>query len=200
MLKQQPRWHSAGTFVAALVLVLVLLAPTSAAAQQDDSGVPTALDPCQLVTPSEAASLAGAVYASGTEVTNDSGSTMCIYGSQTVNVFEVLVAQAPDAATAQADWSDEEANAQALLQSGPGLPPGVSVHFDLTDVLDLAGADRAAVAQGGASFAGRSISASACYLLKGATFIAFSDLQVGPSAPSSDAMKAQAATVLSRLP
>ena len=44
------------------------------------------------------------------------------------------------------------------------------------------------------------VSAIALYALKGAVIIAISDISLGGSAPSSDAIQAQAHTTLSRLP
>src|SRR5690242_18375456 len=80
-------------------------ASPSSAASSSPSGSPVALDPCVLVTASEASTLAGVTFASGTEGTTEGGSKTCAYGAKTANVFTVLVAQAPDAATAQADWT-----------------------------------------------------------------------------------------------
>jgi len=176
----------------------LLLVAGSAAAQSDTSTSTTPsgpFDPCQLVTVSEASSLAGTNFSAGTYSQN--GST-CIYGSQTVNVFMVTAAQASDPDTAEAQWTQYEANAQDLAMSN--VPAGLSGGFNVTDVNDLSGADRAATGQMSLSFQGRTISGSAFYLLKGVSFVAFSDLQLGTAAPSSDAMESEAATVLSRLP
>jgi hypothetical protein len=41
---------------------------------------------------------------------------------------------------------------------------------------------------------------SAIYLLKGATFLSFSDLVLGAQGPSASAMQTEAATALSRVP
>lgn len=184
------------SFAGLLALGALLAGPGSAAAQQDSSsGGAAPFDPCQLITAAEASALAGASYVTAT---HDSSGNMCIYGSQTTNVFTVVAAQASDPDTAQAQWSQYEAKAQNMSLSS--VPNGVSLDFNLTDINDLAGADRAAVGQGSASLLGRSISGSAFYLLKGATFVGFTDLQVGSAAPSSDAMEAEAATVLDRLP
>jgi hypothetical protein len=172
--------------------------PPADSTVDDQSGVPTALNPCQLVTSSEASSLAGATYANGTATTNSGGGMTCVYGSQTTNVFMVTVAQATDADTAQAEWSQEEAKAQSYMFTN--VPQGVSVNFNITDLSGLSGADRAAVGQGDGSYAGRSINGSACYLLKGATFVAFSDLLLNQPAPTNDALESEAQTVLGRLP
>lgn len=156
-----------------------------------------ALDPCQLVTSAEASSLAGTTFASGLEQTTDGGSRVCVYGYQTTNVFMVLITQAPDSDTAQQTWADEEQRAQALLQQG--LPPNVSVKYALSD-LTLPGFDRASLAGGTGTIAGRAINATAIYLLKGPAFVTFSDLVLDNPAPTGDAMQSQAATVNGRLP
>lgn len=192
-----------GGLGSAAAAALLLIAPGSAAAQSDGSSSTTSttsqaappVDPCSLIPLSEASALAGANFSTPT---HDSSGSTCIYGSQTLNVFTVTAAQASDPATAQAQWSQYEAKAQDLSLSD--VPAGVTVAYNLTDLPDLAGADRATLASGSASLLGRSISVGACYLLKGATFVAFTDLQAGSAAPTADALQAEAATVLSRIP
>jgi Protein of unknown function (DUF3558) len=95
-------------------------APSSAPASQ--SGVATSLDPCQLVTSSEASALAGTTFRTGKEESSGQNGKECVYGSQTTNVFTVEVGQDPNPAAAQADWSKERARAQRLLTKK--LPPG----------------------------------------------------------------------------
>jgi Protein of unknown function (DUF3558) len=169
---------------------------TASASQQSPTPVP--LDPCQLVTSSEASSLTGATFAAGKEgTTSDGGGKTCSYGGQTANVFMVLVAQASDATTAQADWAQEEARAQAAINQA--VPAGVSVNFTVADV-SVTGADRAAVATGSTTISGVSVGITAVYLLKGAVFLTFSDLEVGHTPPTAAAMQAQAETSLTRLP
>jgi hypothetical protein len=167
----------------------------SAAASPSQSAAATSLDPCQLVTSSEASSLAGTTFGPGQEETTNGGKR-CIYGSQTTNVFTVEVAQAQDSATAQADWSQEQAKAQNLVEQK--LPPGVDVSLNTQNVTGLG--DRAATASGSASVAGHKIGVSGIYLLKGATFLAFQDLLLGHNPPSSAAMQAEARTALGRVP
>jgi hypothetical protein len=209
--KQASRWLSS----TALAGVLAVLGPVNAHANsvparvsQSDSAnsatastqsvAPTSLDPCQLVTSDEASSLAGVTYAAGTEDTTPDGGKLCVYGPQTTNVFMVLVAQAPDAATAQAEWSQEQSEVQAVIQSG--LPGGVSIDLSSADLPNLEGADRAAIAMGSRTLAGATLNGSACYLLKGNTFVAFSDVLLGTPAPGSGALQSEAQTVVDRLP
>lgn len=110
----------------------------------------------------------------------------------------VTVAQATDAATAQADWSQEQAQAQNAMTRS--VPPGVTVNFNTNDLSNVQGADRAALAQASMNLAGRPINAVAIYLLKGANFVTFSNLQVGQPGPTPEAMQSEAQTVVGRIP
>ncbi|HUZ87537.1 MAG TPA: hypothetical protein VNF26_11370 [Candidatus Baltobacterales bacterium] len=159
---------------------------------------PGSLDPCVLVTSSEASSLAGATFAAGKAGTTEGGANTCIYGSQTLNVFTVLVTKASDAATAQADWAQEQAKAQAEINKG--IPAGASVSLNVADVSGVAGADKAAVATFSTTLSGQTVGITAIYLLKGAVFLTFSDLVVGYAPPATAAIEAQGVTSLKRLP
>lgn len=167
----------------------------SAAASPSQSAAATSLDPCQLVTSSEASSLAGTTFGPGQEESTNGGKR-CVYGSQTTNVFTVEVAQAQDSATAQADWSQEQSQAQNLAEQK--LPAGVSMSLSTQNVTGLG--DRAATAYASTSMAGQKIGISGIYLLKGATFLAFQDLLLGHNPPSSAALQAEARTALARVP
>lgn len=170
----------------------------SAPAQLTPSATSNAnLDPCQLITQQEASQLAGASFAAGKEETISSGAKMCTYGAQTLNVFMVEVAVAPDAATAQAQWAQEEAQAQANLQQFVAQA-GANVTLQAGDIT-LSGADKAAAATSTATISGQTISISAIYVLKGAVFFTFSDLVLGKAAPTLAQMQTQAGTVLSRV-
>jgi hypothetical protein len=171
-------------------------ASTASAAAPSQSGAATSLDPCQLVTSSEASSLAGTSYGVGKEETNGSGEKICVYGYQTTNVFTVEVAQAQDAGTAQADWAQQQAQAQAAVQQK--LPAGINISLNTSKVSGLG--DRAATANGTTSVAGQTLGLSGIYLLKGITFLAFQDVVLGHAAPSSADMQAEAKTALARVP
>jgi hypothetical protein len=171
-------------------------ASTASAAAPSQSGAATSLDPCQLVTSSEASSLAGTSYGVGKEETNGSGEKICVYGYQTTNVFTVEVAQAQDAGTAQADWAQQQAQAQAAVQQK--LPAGINISLNTSKVSGLG--DRAATANGTTSMAGQTLGLSGIYLLKGITFLAFQDVVLGHAAPSSADMQAEAKTALARVP
>ena len=150
------------------------------------------------MTSSEASSIAGASFTAGKEDTTSGGAKTCAYGAQTRNVFLVLVTQAPDAATAQADWTQEQAKAEAAIQQG--LPQGSSVNLNVTNLTNVAGADKAAIASFNTMISGQAVGLIAIYLLKGSTFVTFSDLVLGKPAPTAAAMEAQAQTTLGRLP
>jgi hypothetical protein len=153
--------------------------------------VPTALDPCQIITAQEASSLAGTTFGPGKEETLPSNTKMCTYGSQTKNVFEVVVAMAPDAATAK----KQEAAAEADLQANASqLQQGMTI----TKLPNFAPNTDAVLMQIKNNPIG--IGGAALYLLKGATFAGFSDLALGGKAPTAEAMKAEAMKVLAQLP
>jgi predicted pyridoxine 5'-phosphate oxidase superfamily flavin-nucleotide-binding protein len=157
----------------------------------------TTLDPCQLVTAAEASALSGASFGAGLEETTGTNGTgkRCTYGAQTTNVFFVQVATAATASDAQAAWATEEAEADAGLAAG--FPAQASAVVTKTDVTGLG--DRAAVGTGSATIEGQTISGGVIYLLKGPNFLAFGDLTLA-TAPTADALKAQAATSLDRMP
>lgn len=160
------------------------------------SAAATAVDPCQVVTQSEASQLAGASFGAGKEDTT-SGSKICWYGAQTTNVFEVVVAQASSAAAAQSQWDAYKSQVQTALQQATAS--GITVNLNQSDTT-ISGADRAAVGTFSSSGSGYTIAGSAVYLLKGATFLAIVDLVLNHPAPTIQAMEGQAKTSLQRLP
>src|ERR1039457_4982289 len=101
--------------VSATAVAPATTAPAPAPATST-SATPTNLDPCQLVTQDEASSLAGATFGPGKEESTGGGKE-CVYGSQTTNVMDIIVAQAPDAATAQADYAQAQGDAQTTIAS-----------------------------------------------------------------------------------
>jgi len=158
------------------------------AGSEGPTAAPTALDPCQVVTSEEASTLAGVSFGAGKESTTKGNAKICTYGAATPNVFTVFVAQAPDAAAAQA------AKSQVLATLNSALGKGVKV----TSVPGLA--DSAAVLSATESAGGTAVAASGIYLLKGLDFLAFSDVALGKPAPTEAALEAQASTSLGRLP
>ncbi len=170
-------------------------APSSSPSASAAAAPSSTLDPCQVLTASEASALAGASYSSGKATALSGSSSACVYGAQTANVVQVIVAQASDPASAQAQWTQEQAKAEAQIQQG--LPPGASLN---TSSVSVSGADKAAIASYSATIGGQVVGIIAIYLLKGSVFLTFSDLAVGHQAASASAMQAQGATSLGRLP
>jgi hypothetical protein len=158
----------------------------------DATAVVTALDPCQLVTTQEASTLAGATFGTGKESTTEGNAKICTYGGQTSNVLNVYVVQAPDVATAQKAEAAALAAAKAVAQK---QAPGVS--FSQTELADFA--DGALVISASATISGQTLAISGIYVLSGTTFFAITDVVLGQSAPTSDALQAQARVVLGRI-
>jgi hypothetical protein len=173
---------------------------STSSAEPSDAGlngptaVPTSIDPCQIIPADEAGQLAGATFGAGKESTTEGNARICTYGANSLNVFTVEVAIAPDAATAQADeaaaMADIDAEAAKLSSHGitttklPGFAPGAdAVLFD-----------------GTVSLAGVTVGGSGIYVLHGTTFFGFSDIALRQAPPTADALKAEAMTVLGRLP
>jgi hypothetical protein len=175
-------------------------AATSAAASPNaassQSAVATSLDPCQIVPASEASAVAGTTFGAGREEPSGTDGRRCVYGSETTNVFSVIVGQADTAADAEADYSQEEAAAQSAITKQ--VPSGVKFNEHTQDVSGLA--DRATVVNGSVTMGAESIAASAIYLLKGAVFLSFSDVVVGSNGPTAAALEAEASKALARVP
>jgi len=161
------------------------------------SAVATSIDPCQLVTSSEASSLTGATYGAVVESTTQGGGNICTYGSATLNVFQVLVGEASSASAADAEWAQEQAQVQSELNENLGS--GNSINITINDVSNVSGASMAAVGTGSATISGETLGVSAIYVLQGPTFFALSDLEVGSTPVSASALESQAETCLGRL-
>ena len=158
------------------------------ATASEATGVPTSVDPCQVVPAGEASQLAGTTFGAGVESTTSGNGRICTYGGQTLNVFEVIVGQAPDVATAQAG----KAAAEAQIQSAAGK----GIQF--TELPSFA--DGAAYTTGSYTISGQKFNVAAFYALKGTIFFGFSDLALNTPSPTVAAMQAEAQTVLGRLP
>jgi hypothetical protein len=152
------------------------------------TGVPTSIDPCVVIPSQEASQLAGTTFGAGVESTTSGNGKICTYGGQTLNVFEVIIGQAPDVATAQAG----KAAAEAQIQSAAGK----GIQF--TELPTFA--DGAAYTTGSYAISGHTFNVAAFYALEGTVFFGFSDLALNTPAPTVAAMQAEAQTVLSRLP
>jgi hypothetical protein len=163
-------------------------------ASAEPTAVPTALDPCQLLTQDEASQLAGVSFGPGKEDTNGKNTKLCTYGGNTKNVLTVVVAQAPDVATAKAQEAKAKQDIEDQAQSfGVGKVKTTELPGFATDT-------DAVLIDGTADVGGQTLGGRALYLLKGATFFGFSDLALNQEPPSDDAIKAQAMTSLGRIP
>ncbi len=150
----------------------------------------TALDPCELLDQTEAKNLTGVSFGAGTEKTLDGGAKMCIYGANTANVLTVEVGQAPDIATAEAY------QASFMNDIKTGLAQLGDVPLQVTQISDFGnGAVSATLGQNVINVTG-----SAFAFRKNTIFFGFSDLVLGGTAPTPEAMRAEAAFVLGELP
>jgi hypothetical protein len=154
------------------------------------TGVPTAVDPCTLVTSDEVSTLAGVSLGTGKPSTTQGNGKVCTYGQEGA-VFEVIVGQAPDVATAQAGEKAAEAAFQKAAANG--LKVTELKGFDN-------GAADAATLEGSQTIGGGMFSASGIYVLKGTIYFAITDVSIGHAATTTDALQAQAITSIGRLP
>ncbi len=177
--------------------------PTSAAAMDTATptteataqGVAVTVDPCAVYPQGEASSLSGVTLQAGNPQTYDQGSKGCFYSGGTEGVTGITIAQGTSAADANAVWTQEETKAQQELQAG--LPSGVTFTPTLTDVTGIG--DRASLASFSGSIGPVTLSGGAIYVLKGATFFSVSVIRLSGTAPTADAFKAEATTILGRL-
>jgi hypothetical protein len=167
--------------------------PASAAADSSETPLPTAvptdLDPCQLVTSDDASTFVGTKFGPGKASTTENNVKMCAYAAPGPNLFTVEVAVAPDVATAQAAEAGAEAD---LTSKGPltVIPlPSFATDAD------------AALLQGSGSAGGITLGGRALLLLKGTTFLGFSDISTGGAQPPSEqAFKDEGNMLLAKLP
>jgi hypothetical protein len=166
------------------------------AASPTGSLKPTDLDPCQLVTQDEASTLAHATFGPGKELASPGHPKGCIYGSQTKNVLDVVVAQSPDAKTAQAGFAQAQSQAQA--QFAEELPPGIHVDIHSTNAEGIG--DKATTVNWSYSGNGVTIAFAGIYVLKDTVFFTIGDLSTETTTAASVAdLKTQAQTVLGRI-
>ena len=158
------------------------------------SAVATNIDPCQVITADEAGKLVGVKFGAGKEDTSAGGVKLCAYSAPGPNIFSVEVAIAPDEATAKAAEAAEEKDLDSQAAKLADL------HLTVTKLPGFAPSTDAALLEGGLK-SPIPIDARAMFLLRGTTFVGFSDVAVGGgSAPTADAMKQQAMTTLAKVP
>jgi hypothetical protein len=174
-------------------LVLISLPAFAQGGNGGSSAVPTNIDPCALVTKVEASRLGGVAYGDGTESTTERNGRICAYSS-TSAVIQVVVAvaaskeiakQEESEAIAEAEQEAAQVNANLHLKNSPlpGFAPGV-------DAWRLSA---------GGPFFGHTLNVTGFYLLKGTTFVGFSELALDKPAANDADMQAQATTIVGRL-
>jgi hypothetical protein len=157
--------------------------------------VVTDIDPCQLVTNDDASAFVGTKFGAGKESTTEGNARICTYAGSGPNIFMVEVAIAPDVATAQAAEKAAEDDLDGKAQN-------FGAHnLTVTKLPGFATDTDAAMLEGGGSGGGLTLAARAMLLLRGTTFVAFSDVDAGGGKPPSEqAFKDEANTLLAKLP
>jgi hypothetical protein len=158
------------------------------------SAVTTAMTACDVLTSADASSWTGTKFGPGKESKTEGNVSICTYDGPGPSVFTVAYGVAPDEATAKAAEAAQEANLTEQAESMAKLGLTVDKFPNFADNTD------AAVLQGGISEGGISAAARGIFLLRGVTYVAFTDFVVGGQPPSEDAFKTKATEVLSKLP
>jgi hypothetical protein len=156
--------------------------------------VATSIDPCQVVTSSEVATVTGFEWGPSSPLTMDNNGRDCEYGQEGYG-FDVIVVQAPDAATAKAQEPAFKAQLEETAKIG-----GVA-DMKLTELPDFMPGVDAAILHGGTTADGTTVNGVALYALKGPVLLALTELSSfgGPVATDA-AMEAEAKTALGRIP
>ena len=187
-------------------------APSAAVSEPADasagpSAVATSIDPCQLVTPAEVATVTGVEWGSdsGGPTTLDNQGKACEYGQEGIQ-FDVIVVQAPDAATAKAQEPAFKAQLEQTAKTA-----GIA-NMKLTELPNFLPGVDAAIIDGSTASDGTEVGGTALYALKGPVLLAMTELtqggQVSPSSASPNAgntaieaaMEAEAKIALGRIP
>ncbi len=153
----------------------------------------TSIDPCQLVTQDDVATLVGFPFGPSSSTTMDNNGRVCEYGQEGVDVT-VIVVQAPDAATAK---SQEPAFKAQLEQAATDA--GIA-DMKLTELPDFVSGVDAAILHGTTTIDGTEVGGVAFYALKGPVLLAMTELTQGGAPVTDAAMEAQAKTALGRIP
>ena len=150
--------------------------------------VTSTVDPCQVVTRTEASALAHASFGpgkeEGTKIRHE-----CVYGAQTPNVLTVFVVQAASPSAAQAGWDTLLSEAQQFAGQAAGkvrLTPDSTIG-DKAEWVEL-------------NLSQIGIDARGLAFLKGPTGVYMIDLVRGGTAAGQQALAAEAQTAMSRLP
>lgn len=163
--------------------------PPPSSPTSSPKGTQNTFDPCQLVTQSEASTMAHTSFGPGQEEGNKIRHE-CVYGAQTPNVLSVIVLTGASSGDSQAEWNQLLAEAQQAVSQAPAnlihLAPGDGIG------------DRSEWVEADLSQIG--VEARGLAFLKGSVGVYVIDLVRGAAAPSRDAMTAEAQTVIGRLP
>jgi hypothetical protein len=163
--------------------------PPPSSPTSSPKGTQNTFDPCQLVTQSEASTMAHSTFGPGKEEGNNIRHE-CVYGAQTPNVLSVIVLTGASNEDAQAEWDQLLAEAQ----QGVAKAPANLVHLTPGDGIG----DRSEWVEADLSQIG--VQARGLAFLKGSIGIYVIDVVRGAAAPSRDDMTAEAQTVIGRLP
>jgi hypothetical protein len=158
------------------------------------SAVTTSMTACEVFTSEDASSWTGTKFGAGKESKTEGNVSICTYAGPGPSVFTVAYAQAPDEATAKAAEAAQEADLTDQAESMAKL--GLTVD----KIPNFAADTDAAVLQGGISQGGISAAARGIFLLRGVTYLAFTDFIVGGQPPSEQQFKDKATEVLAKLP
>jgi hypothetical protein len=164
-------------------------APSAAPAASESSGPtlpPTALDPAQLVTQSEASSLAGGPVSACVKRDVDNRKT-CTYSATGIQV-QVTVLQAPSQTALDAGKAVVIADLQKAAYNGIKTSR-------VTGIGDDAALMTVSLSTGGVSLKGVGV-----YAVKGLTFVSITVIGIGHAVPSASTVEAQATTTVSRIP
>jgi hypothetical protein len=164
-------------------------APSTGPSAGTDNGptaAPTALDPSQLVTQSEASSLAGVTVGACAKTDVDNRKT-CTYSATGVQVV-ITVVQAPSQAALDAGKAAVLADLQKAAANG----------LKTTRITGIG--DDAALLTGSRTVSGMTLKGVGVYAVKGLTFVAITVIGIGHSVPTPAKVEAQATTTLSRVP
>ena len=173
-------------------------APPAAVSEPSDASaepraVATSIDPCQVITSSEIATLTGSRFGPPSSATTENNGRLCSYGQEGLFV-NVIVVQAADAATAK----QEEPAFKAQLEK-TAADAGIA-NMKLTEMADFEPGVDAAILHGSYTANGTKYSGVAFYALKGAVLLALTELAYGGGIPTDAAIEAVAKAALGRIP
>jgi hypothetical protein len=163
--------------------------PPPSSPTSSPKGTQNTFDPCQLVTQSEASTMAHTSFGPGKEEGNHIRHE-CVYGAQTPNVLSVIVLTGASSGDAQAEWNQLLAEAKQAVSQAPANLVQLTAGDGIGDRSEWVEADLSQIG----------VQARGLAFLKGSVGIYIIDLVRGAAAPSRDDMTTEAQTVIGRLP